>query len=234
MCNTLVSHNSLNICEVQIDDRRNVDQVCNSLYGLLQNFIRLLERFRKCGPSVHDLEKSVIGNDDQGIDVILDVLDADKRPLHTALRFKAERLCHNTDSEDAHFLGNFRNNRSRASAGAAAHAAGYEYHVRTLDGLRDLICALFCCFLTDLRNCARSKTLGQLLSNLQKSGSSAKIQRLHICIHADELYACYIYIYHSVNSVVACAANANDYYLASRFRIICLDFQHGWPLLIEK
>ena len=42
MCDAFVSHNSLNICEVEVDQCRQVDQVCDTLYGLLQNLICFL------------------------------------------------------------------------------------------------------------------------------------------------------------------------------------------------
>ena len=35
MSKTLVLHNSLDICEIQIDQSRQIDQVCNTLYCLL-------------------------------------------------------------------------------------------------------------------------------------------------------------------------------------------------------
>ena len=42
MCHTLVLHNGLYIRKVQIDQSRQVDQVGNSLYGLLKNLICFL------------------------------------------------------------------------------------------------------------------------------------------------------------------------------------------------
>ena len=39
---TLVGHNGLNICEVEVDECRQVDQVCDALYGLLQNLVCFL------------------------------------------------------------------------------------------------------------------------------------------------------------------------------------------------
>ena len=37
-----VGHNGLNICEVEVDECRQVDQVCDALYGLLQNLVCFL------------------------------------------------------------------------------------------------------------------------------------------------------------------------------------------------
>ena len=42
MCDALVCHYSLNICEVKIDKTRNVDQICDSLYSLKKDLIGFL------------------------------------------------------------------------------------------------------------------------------------------------------------------------------------------------
>ena len=73
--NTLVLHNGLYICKVQINDSGNIDQIRDSLYCLLQNFICLLQSFRHCGTSVHDLQQLIIGYHNQGIHVLFDTLD---------------------------------------------------------------------------------------------------------------------------------------------------------------
>ena len=68
--NTLVLHNRLYICEIQIDQCRQIDQICDALYCLLKHFICLLQGFRHSRTSVHDLQKLVIRNDNQCIDII--------------------------------------------------------------------------------------------------------------------------------------------------------------------
>ena len=55
MCDTLICHNCLDICEIQIDQTRDIDQVCNSLNSLLKNLICLLKSIRHGCPSVNDL-----------------------------------------------------------------------------------------------------------------------------------------------------------------------------------
>ena len=71
VCDALVDHNGLNICKVQIDKARNIDQVCNSLNCLLEHLICLLKSIRHGGPAVNDLQKTVIGDNDQSIHRLL-------------------------------------------------------------------------------------------------------------------------------------------------------------------
>ena len=42
MSDSFVFHDSLNICEVKVDQARYIDQVGNTLYCLLKNFVCLL------------------------------------------------------------------------------------------------------------------------------------------------------------------------------------------------
>ena len=67
---TLVVHNSLNICEIQVDQCRHVDQVCDALYCLLQNFVCFLQCFRHCSTTVNDLKQFVVRDNDQSIYVV--------------------------------------------------------------------------------------------------------------------------------------------------------------------
>jgi hypothetical protein len=53
-----------------------------------------------------------------------------RRPSHAALALEVERLGHDADGQDALFAGGAGDDRSRARAGAAAHAGGDEAHVR--------------------------------------------------------------------------------------------------------
>ena len=45
MSDTLVTHYCLDICKVKVDQTRLVDQVCDTLYTLLQYLICLLQSF---------------------------------------------------------------------------------------------------------------------------------------------------------------------------------------------
>ena len=40
VCDSLICHDCLNVCEIKVDQCRQIDQVCDALYCLLQNLIR--------------------------------------------------------------------------------------------------------------------------------------------------------------------------------------------------
>src|SRR5216683_1849351 len=63
-------------------------------------------------------------------------------PAHALER---EGLGDDRNGEDAHLLGDLRNHRCGASAGAAAHSGGDEGHVRAAQGIGDLLAGLERC-----------------------------------------------------------------------------------------
>ena len=104
------------------------------------------------------------------------------------------------------------------AATAAAHTCGNEYHICTLESLCQFFLAFLSCFLTDLRLCACTKSLGQLLTNLHSCGRLAELQCLLICIDTDKFYTGNIFIDHTVDSVVT--GSADTYYYNSG-RVLC-------------
>ena len=92
MCDTLVLHNGLNICKVEVDQCRQVDQVGDTLYCLLQYLVCLLQCLRHCRPAVYDLKQLVIRNYNQRIHILFETLDSCKRIVHTGTCLKTERL----------------------------------------------------------------------------------------------------------------------------------------------
>ena len=71
MGDSLIDHDCLDICKVQIDQSRNIDQIGNALNSLLKNLICLLKSIRHCGAAVNDLQETVIWNHDQRIHCLL-------------------------------------------------------------------------------------------------------------------------------------------------------------------
>ena len=166
-------HNCLYIGKVQVDNSGHINQVGNSLYCLLEDFIRFLKGLGHCSPAVHNFKKLVIGYHNKRVHAVLQAFDTAQRVGHTCPRFKTEGLCHNAYRKDSHSFGNPGNYRRRAGSCPAAHTAGYEYHVRTGKGIGDFIRAFFSRLLANLRLCAGAQSLGQLLSDLEQLGRLA-------------------------------------------------------------
>ena len=210
MCNALVFHDCLHICEVKVDQGRLVDQICDTLYGFHENFIGLAQCFRHRGTAIYDLKQLIIRNDDQGIYILLELVNTAEGIGHPLLGLETERLCDNADRQASCFTGNSRYHRGCTGSRAAAHTAGNKYHICAFNELLDIINALLGCLLTYFRLCACAQSLGDFLTDLENCRCLAHGQRLLICIDPDQFNAGNRFINHAVYRVISCSAYTDD------------------------
>ena len=220
MGHALVLHNGANIAEIQIDLAGQLDQISDPLYCLLQDLIRHLHRVREGGLVIRNLVELLIGNYDQRVHVLLQVLNTGERFHHTGLGLKEEGLGHNSDGQNPLVLGQLGDHRSRPCTGAAAHTAGDKYHIGALDGVGQFLRGLFRGLLADFRLGAGAKTLGQLLSNLNQGGSLAEIQCLAVRVHTDKVDAGDIGANHAADCIVTCSADTHNNNLSLELRLV--------------
>ena len=215
MRHTLILHNRRNICEVEIDEAWNIDQIRDALYSLLENLVGLLQCIRHRGSAIYDLKQTVIRDDDQGVYGLLQLLDAIDRVRHTLTSLETERLRHDADGKDTHILRDLRDDRSCTGSGSATHTTGNEYHIGTLQCSGDILRALLCSLRAYLWSAAAAESLRQLLADLHRGRCLAVLKRLLIGIDADELDAHDTIRHHAVYRVVTCATNTYDDNLCS-------------------
>ena len=119
----------------------------------------------------------------------------------------------NTNSEQTCVTCDLGDDGRCARAGAAAHTGGDERHIGVLNGLGDVVAALLGGALADLRIGACALTAGHLLAYLELLVGIGDRQSLLVRIDCDELNTLSPRLDHSVNNVVAGAANTNDLYI---------------------
>src|SRR5699024_9811758 len=122
-----VLHNGGNVCEVQVDDARDLDQVRDALNCLSQHVVSNFECILEGDSLFRNHVQSFVRDNYQRVYVFAQSLDAFASLLHLSLAFKSERLGYNTYSEDAHFLCDLSNYRGSTSTSAAAHTSSDEY-----------------------------------------------------------------------------------------------------------
>ena len=220
MSDSLVCHNCLNIRKVQIDESRQIDQVCNALYCLLKHFVCFAESLRHSRPAVYDLQKFIIWNNDQCIHCFLQIFNSRKSIVHTGLGFKTERLCDNAYCQDSHLFGCCRDYGSRSGSGAAAHTAGDKHHISAFHDLFHIFYALLSSLLANFRLCSGAEALRYLLADLKYCWSFTQSQSLFICINAYKLHSSDGLFHHSVHSIISSSAYANDNDLGGRLGFI--------------
>ena len=166
---------------------------------------------RTRGPPLDRLQQLLVRDDDQGVDVVAQFLDALERLLHPPFALELERLGDRADGEGADlFLGDLGDHRGRTGAGAATLAGGDEDHVGALQRLLDLVAALGRGARPDLGVAAGAEAAGQLLADRELDVGVAGLQRLGVGVDGDELDAANAGVDHAADRVGAAAAGADD------------------------
>ena len=220
MGNSLILHDSLHIRKVQIDDCRHVNQVRDSLYALLQNLVRLLQRFRHGRSAINNFKYLIIRYYNQRVHTVFQPLNASERIGHPGSCLKTEGLRHHAYGQYPHFFRDSCNDRSRSRSCSAAHAAGYEHHIRAGKRIGDLVRALLSRLLAHLRLCAGTQPLRQLLSDLKQFRGLAQLKRLLVRIHPDKFHTVDFLIDHSIHSIIARSADTDHDDSCGRLSIV--------------
>ena len=219
-------HNRLHVREVQVDHRRHRDQVADALDALAQYVVCNTESFQHGGSLVDHLQQPVIRNHNQRVHMLLQLVNAGFGILHALFAFKIEGLGNHRDGQRAQVPRDFRNDRGRAGAGAAAHTGGDEHQVRAFQGGSDFLPAFLRRAAAHLRNRARAQALGQLFADLDLDLCVGLAQRLPVGIHGDEFDTAQTRIHHAVHSVVSAAAAADDLDGSESVLFFVLEFDH--------
>ena len=206
---TGILHDGAHVGEVQIDEGGHVDQGGNGLDALTQHVVGSLEGVHQGDLLLADHLQALVGDNDQAVHVHQQVCDALLGQAHLALALKGEGLGDDADGQDAQVVGHLGHHRSRTGAGAAAHTGGDEDHLRTLEGICDLVLAFFRGALADLGVCTCTAALGQLGAQLHLGGSMVLGQSLLVGVHCDEFDALQAVTHHAVDGVAAAAAHAD-------------------------
>ena len=150
----------LDVGEVEIDQAGHHDQVGDAAHAGMQHLVGHGEGLGEGGAVVGDAEQVLVRDDDQGMDELLQFLDAAFGHAHAAVAFQAEGLGDDADGQDAGLAHGARDDGGRAGAGAAAHAGGDEHHVRARKLLHDLGHGFFGAGAADFRLGARAQAFG--------------------------------------------------------------------------
>src|SRR2546425_5574528 len=122
------------------------------------------------------------------------------RLAHPLAALEQERLGDDPDREGAEIARHLRDDGRRACAGAAAHAAGDEYHVRAVQRVQHLVAVLLDRLAADLGARACAQPAGQLLPDLHLHVGLVVEQGLRVGVDGDELDALQALVDHAVRS----------------------------------
>ena len=104
-----------------------------------QDLVGHRERLDHRGALVRDRQQTLVRDDDEGVDLLAQALDALLGLVRAPPALEGERPGDDADRERAEALGRLGDDRGGAGAGAAALAGGDEDHVGALQHLLDLL-----------------------------------------------------------------------------------------------
>ncbi len=205
-----LAHHGAHVGEVDVDQARADDQVGDALHGAQQDVVGGAEGLDHGRVAAQDGDQLLVGDGDQRVDVVAQLLDALERDLHAAAALERERLGDHGHGQDAHLLGQLRDHRRGAGAGAAAHAGGDEHHVGAFHRVHQALAVLQRGLAADLGVGARAQALGDVVAQLQLQLGAAVLDRLRVGVGGDELHAIDVVADHVGDRVATAAADADD------------------------
>ncbi len=165
------------------------DQLGNALHALAQHVVRHAESLLEVGAFVHDLQQTVVGDDDERIGLLFELGDAGFGRLDAARALKGERAGDHADGQCADFLGDLGHDGRAAGAGAAAHSGGDEDHVRAFEDAVHLLGRLFDGLAPGFRVAAGAQPARQLLAHPYARSGLGEHQRLGVGVDCHEINA---------------------------------------------
>ena len=203
-------HDRLDVGEVEVDQARGGDQVGDAGDALQEHLVGGLEGVEHRDVAVGDRQQPVVGDDDQRVDLLAQLVDAGLGGVGPAAALEAERPGHDADGQRAERPGDARHDRCATGAGAAALARGDEDHVGPLEDLLDLRRVVLGGLAADLGVGAGAEAAGELAPDVELDVGVGHQQGLGVGVDRDELDALEADLDHPVDRVDAAAADADD------------------------
>ena len=136
---TRILHDGLDIVEVHVNETRSRNQLSDALNARQENLVGSTEGIENGDVRVGDFQKTVVRDDDQGVDLFAQGRDTTLGLSRTAVTLEGEGAGHDTDGQGTRVASNLGNNRGRTRTRATALTGGHENHVRALKRSSDFL-----------------------------------------------------------------------------------------------
>ncbi|BCJ34962.1 hypothetical protein Athai_24650 [Actinocatenispora thailandica] len=205
-----VGHHALDVGEVEVDQPWRGDQVGDALDTGQQHLVGLAERVHHAHRPVAELQQPVVRDDDEGVALVAQLVDAGLG-LHLApLALERERSGDHANGQRAQLAGDVRDHRRGPGARTAALTTGHEHHVGALEDLFDLVPVVFGGLAAHVGVGTGAQATGQFPTHVELDVRVGHQQRLRVGVDRDELDALEPDLDHSVDGIDAAATAADD------------------------
>ena len=210
-----LAHHGIDIAEIDVDHRMHRNDFGNALGRRAQHVVCLGQRVLERHLAAHRPQVVVVDNQN-GVNVFTQFLDAFLRLLQTPAAFERERRGNDTHHQNLldivvefNFLGHGRHYRRGTRSGTAAHTGRHEQHMRIVGN--DFLDFLFL-FQRGLLRYGRHVTGPEAFRapQLQFDRHRALLQSLRIGVAYDKIHTYDTLTVHVIDRIAATAANAYD------------------------
>ncbi len=177
------------------------DEIGDAPHTLHEHLVGHFEGVEHAGLVVGDGEQAVVGDDDEGVDLLLEDLDALLGLHGPAPTLEGEGPGDDADGQGAQTLGDLGHHGRGAGPGPAALAGRDEDHVGALEGLLDVGPVLLGRLAPDLGITPRTQAPGELATDVELEVGVAHEQRLGVGVGRDEFDVAQPRVDHAVDGV---------------------------------
>src|SRR6185436_326695 len=110
--------------EIDVHQAGNADQRGDSLSGVEQDFVGLLEGVLERNSLAYNCKQALVGDDDHGVDVLPHLGDAELGLAHALAAFEQERLGDNADCQGTSFASELAKDGCGTRSSPTTHATG--------------------------------------------------------------------------------------------------------------
>ena len=208
---TGIRHDGLDVGEVEVDLARRRDEVGDARDALHEHLVGDPEGVGDGDLLIGHRQQTVIGDDDEGVDLLRQTVDALVGLGRTSMTLEAERAGDHTDGESSQRTGDLGDDRGSSSTRATAFTCRHEDHVGALETLLDLLGVVLGCLSALVRIGSGTQTPSEFSPDVKFDVSIAAVEKsLRIRVDGDELDALETSFNHAIDGIAAAAAHAND------------------------
>jgi hypothetical protein len=179
------------------------DEVGDALDTGQQHLVGALEGVEHADLPVADRQQAVVRDDDEGVALVAQRLDALLGLLGATAALEGERPGDHADGQGAERLGDAGHHGGAAGAGATALPGGHEDHVGPLEDLLDLLAVVLGRLRAHAGLGAGPEAPGELATDVELDVGVAHEQGLGVGVDGDELDALEAHLDHAVDGVDA-------------------------------
>ena len=175
-----------------------------------QHLVGLFEGVQDGDLLVRHVQQLVVGNDDEGVDLVAQIADTGLGLGRTAVALEGERAGHDTNGQGPEGTSNLGDDGSSTCASPTALTGGDEDHVGALEGLLDLVSVILGSLtsLVRVRTCTQSS--GEVPADVELDVGIAREEGLGIGVDSEELNSLESRLDHAVNGIAAATAYPHD------------------------